>query len=118
MGATPSFPHHPHETELTWDQLLEALARLEGSRVAVRVVERSEPETLVAVFRGHLALATHDKRPTMFWPVLTPAEAEPGDVEESGFYLHPDRFGGAVGRAGGTTLVIEQGPVVINLRAG
>ena len=54
----------------------------------------------------------------MFWPVLTPAEAEPGDVEESGFYLHPDRFGGAVGRAGGTTLVIEQGPVVINLRAG
>ena len=28
---TPSFPHHPHEAELSWDQLLEALARL-GAR--------------------------------------------------------------------------------------
>lgn len=114
---TPSFPHHPHETELTWDQLVEALARLEGSRVAVRVIERGEPETLVAVFRGHLAPPAHDKHPTMFWPVLSPGETEPGDVEESGIYLYPDRFGGGAGRAGGTILVVAQGPVLINVRS-
>ncbi len=39
-------------------------------------------------------------------------------MEESGFYLRRDRFGGAAGRAGGTILVIEQGPVVINVRTG
>ncbi len=115
--STPSFPHHPHETELTWEQLLEALARLEGSRVAVRLIDRGDPETLVAVFRGHLGSATHDKHPTVFWPVRGQGEPEPGDAEDSGIYLYPARFGGGAARAGGTTLVIEQGPLVINVRS-
>lgn len=39
-------------------------------------------------------------------------------MKESGIYLYPDRFGGGAGRAGGTTLLIAQGPLVINVRAG
>jgi len=81
------------------------------------VIDRGDPETLVAVFRGHLAPATHDKHPTVFWPVRSPGETEPRDTEESGIYLYPDRFGGSAARAGGTILVIAQGSVLINVRA-
>lgn len=103
-------PSHPHESELTWEELLEALAALEGSRVAVRVVERTEPETLVAVFRGRLEPATYDKHPTVFWPVRAPREEEPGDMEKSGIYLQRDRFHGAAGRAGGHDTGDRPGP--------
>lgn len=65
--------------------------------------------------------ARSDRPPTTStrrcWPVLSPGETEPGDVEESGIYLYPDRFGGGAGRAGGTILVIAQGSVLINVRA-
>jgi hypothetical protein len=60
MDATPT-PADLDDTptlELSWDEVVAALAALEGARLAVRVVERSDPETLVAVFRGHLGAPT------------------------------------------------------------
>lgn len=56
------------------------------------------------------------KRPTHFWPVVASSEQEAGDEEKSGIYLHRDRFGGGIGRAGNTILALVQGPVLINLR--
>lgn len=47
---------------------------LEGARVAVRIVERSDPETLVAACRGHLGAPTPGKQPALLWPV--PAGSE------------------------------------------
>ncbi len=118
MEATPA-PEGLDEAqviELSWDETIEALTALEGSRVAVRVVERSDPETLVAVFRGLLGAATHGKRPTVFWPVRAASEGEPGDVEETGIYLHRDRFQRSVASLGRTVLHIVQGPVIVNVR--
>ncbi len=102
--------------ELSWEDVLEALAALEGSRVAVRVVERGEHETLVVVFRGHLGAATRGKHPTVFWPVSAVGEDEPGDVEDTGIHLHHDRFHPSVASLGRTILHIVQGPVVVNVR--
>jgi len=101
--------------KLSWDEVVQALAALEGSRVAVRVVERSDPETLVAVFRGHLGAPTRGKHPTLFWPVRA-ANGEPGDLEDTGIHLHRDRFQQSVASPGRTVLHILQGPVIVNVR--
>jgi hypothetical protein len=122
-------PGHPDDVDLTWQQVRDALVALEGSRVAVRVVERSDPEILLVAFRGTLGALGHAKGLTLFWPIVlsdgqAPA-AQDADVhyrrdsdhvEDVGLYLHRDRFQGAAGRAGCTTLAIVQGPVLINVR--
>ncbi len=117
---------HPDDIDLSWEQVQQALRALKGSRVAVRVIERTDPETLLTVFIGTLGALGHAKPPALFWPVsLNPAAATDADgrfqhdgdhVEDVGFYLHRDRFEGAVGRAGCTVLAIIQGPVLINIR--
>lgn len=127
---TTHSPRHPDDIDLSFEQLRDAIGALEGSRLSVRVVERSDPEALVAVFGGTLGALSHVKHPTLFWPVRLSGEREPAaaqdadlrlrrdddHLEDVGFYLHPDRFDGAVGRAGRTVLVIVQGPVLVNLR--
>ena len=117
---------HPDDIDLSWEQVHQALRALKGSRVAVRVVERSDPEMLLTAFAGTLGALVHAKHPALFWPVsLDPAATPAADlhfqrdgdhVEDVGFYLRRDRFEGAVGRAGCTVLAIIQGPVLINIR--
>jgi hypothetical protein len=123
-------PRHPHDIDLTWEELRDALRELEGSSVTVRIVERSDPEVLLAAFWGTLGALGTAKLPTLFWPVVLSVEQLPAvaqdagvhlqcdhdDVEDVGFYLRRDRFHGAVARAGGTVLAIIQGPVLINIR--
>jgi len=77
---TPADPHHTQILELSWDEVVQALTALKGSRVAVRVVQRSEPETLVAVFHGHLGASTQGKQPTLFWPIRAVSEDQPGET--------------------------------------
>ncbi len=127
---TVQMPRHPDDIDLTWEQVCDALATLQGSHVNVRVVERSDPEMLLAVFQGNLGAPGHAKPPALFWPVCPSGEQESGDaqdteahfqrdhdhVEDVGFYLRRDRFQGGVGRAGCTVLAIIQGPVLINVR--
>jgi hypothetical protein len=74
------------------------------------------PETLVAVFRGHLRAPTRTKQPTLFWPVCAASEDEPGDVEDTGIYLHRDRFQASSASPRRTVLHIVQGPVIVNVR--
>jgi len=107
---------HPDDTALSWAEVVDAMAALEGSHVAVRVVERNEPEMLVTVFRGHLGERTRSRTPTVFWPIIAASEHEPGDAEQSGIYLHEDRFEEGVRRAGNTILVVAQGAVLVNVR--
>jgi len=118
MDASPTQadPHHTQTLELSWDEVIDALNALEGSRVAIRVVERSDSETLVVVFRGHLGAPTVGKRPTFFWPVRAAGEGERGDVEDTGIHLHRDRFEGSLANPGRTVLHIIQGPVIVNVR--
>jgi hypothetical protein len=106
---------HPGDVELTWEQACDAVAALEGSRVTVRVVESGEPEMLLAIADGALGPLSRAKPPALFWPVDAP-ERDRRSTEEPGFYLRRDHFEGAVGRAGGSVLVISQGPVLINVR--
>jgi hypothetical protein len=127
---TVLIPRHPGDVDLTWEQIRDALGALEGARVTVRVVERSDPEMLMTVFQGNLGMLSHEKHPALFWPVRPSGGLEPADaleavthfqrdrfhVEAAGFYLHHDRFQGGVGRAGCTVLAITQGPVLINIR--
>jgi hypothetical protein len=94
--------------------------------VAVRVIERGDPEMLLSVFTGTLGAASESKAPALFWPVSLDAAAMPDSnvdfqrdgahLEAVGFYLRRDRFAGAVGRAGCTVLAIVQGPVLVNIR--
>ncbi len=114
--ATPADPHHTQTLELGWDEVIEALTALVGSRVAVRVVDQSDPETLVAVFRGHLGTPTDGKHPTVFWPVRAASENEPGDVEDTGIHLHRDSFQASLANFGRTILHIVQDPVIVNVR--
>jgi hypothetical protein len=117
---------HPDDIDLTWEQVHQALRALNGSRVAVRVIERADPEMLLSAFIGTLGALSEAKAPALFWPVSLDSSATPdsdvqfqrdGDhVEDIGFYLRRDRFQGAVGRAGCTVLAIIQGPVLINIR--
>lgn len=116
MDVTPisADPHHTQTLELGWEEVVQALTELEGLRVVVRVVEHSEPERLVAVFRGHLGSPTHGKDPTLFWPVHA---AGPGGVEDVGIHLHPDRFHVSLANPGRTVLHIVQGAVIVNVRS-
>ena len=117
---------HPDDIDLTWEQVHQALGALKGSRVAVRVIERGDPEMLVCAFIGTLGGLIEAKAPALFWPVSLEAAAtrssgfdfqRDGDhVEDVGFYLRRDRCEAAVGRAGCTVLAIVQGPVLINIR--
>ncbi len=115
-SSTQADPHHTQTLELSWDEVIDALSALEGSRVAIRVIVRSNPETLVAVFRGHLGAPTEGKHPTLFWPVRAAGEDERGDVEDAGVHLHRDRFEGSLANPGSTVLHIIQGPVIVNVR--
>jgi len=121
---------HPDDLDLTWEQAGDALRAPEGSHVAVRVIERSDPEILFAAFTGTLGALDHAKDPAWFWPLCLGGEHEPAaardtdipferdrdHLEDLGLYLRRDRFHGAVGRAGCTVLAIIQGPVLINIR--
>jgi hypothetical protein len=117
---------HPGDIDLSWEQVHDALRALKGSRVAVRVIERGDPEMLLTVFIGTLGALSEAKAPAVFWPVSLDSVATPdaevhferdgAHVEDVGFYLRRDRFEGAVGRAGCTVLAIIQGPVLINIR--
>jgi hypothetical protein len=123
-------PRHPGDIDLTWEQVRDALRALEGSGVAVRVVERGDTEVLVAAFNGTLGALSTAKHATLFWPVILsgaqrPAAAQDASTqlqrdhehaEDVGFYMRRDRFEGGVGRAGSTVLAITQGPVLINIR--
>jgi hypothetical protein len=123
-------PRHPGDIDLTWEQVRDALRALEGSSVVVRVVERGDPELLVAAFNGTLGALSTAKHATLFWPVILSGEQRPAaaqdantyvqrdhnHVEDVGFYLRRDRFQGGVGRSGSTVLAITQGPVLINIR--
>jgi hypothetical protein len=116
MDATaPGADRDNTHQELSWDEVVEALAALEGVRVAVRVVEPGNPERLVAVFRGHLG-ATTTKRQTVFWPVHVAGEEEPGDLEDTGVYLHRDHFHKSIASPGRTVVHIAQGSVIVNVR--
>jgi hypothetical protein len=108
-------PRHPGDVELTWETTCEAIDALEGSAVVVRIVESATPEMLVAVADGTLGPLSRAKHPALFWPVDAP-EHDPERAEGRGFYLRRDHFEGAVARAGGSVLVIGQGPVLINIR--
>jgi hypothetical protein len=108
-------PRHPGDVELTWATTCEAIEALEGSAVVVRIVESSTPEMLLALADGTLGPLSHAKHPALFWPVDAP-EHDPERPEGRGFYLRRDHFEGAVARAGGSVLVIGQGPVLINIR--
>jgi hypothetical protein len=127
---TVQMPRHPDDIDLTWEQVCNALVALQGSSVNVRVVERGDPETLLAVFQGNLGALNDAKHPALFWPVCSSGGPQPADtqeteahfqrdrdhVEDVGFYLRRDRFQGGVGRVGCTVLAIVQGPVLINVR--
>jgi hypothetical protein len=108
-------PRHQGDVELTWDGAREAIEALEGSAVVVRIVESSTREVLLAIAGGTLGPLSHAKQPALFWPVDAP-QHDPAQAEERGFYLRRDHFEGAVARAGGSVLVIGQGPVLVNIR--
>jgi len=117
QGPDPSrpIPRHSGDVELTWDQTRAAIGALEGTAIVVRIVESASPEVLLAVTDGTLGPLTHAKHPALFWPVEAPKHGRER-CEERGFYLRRDHFDGAVARAGGSVLVVGQGPVVINIR--
>jgi hypothetical protein len=108
-------PRHPGDVELTWKRACEATEALEGSSVVVRIVESTTAEVLLGLADGTLGPLSRAKHPALFWPVHAP-EHDRERVEEPGFYLRRDHFEGAVARAGGSVLVIGQGPVLINIR--
>ena len=93
-----------------------ALRNLVGLRVSVRVVERTHPERLLAVYEGVLREPSGEKSPSRFWPLddgLAPREAA---AERFGLVLHADAFEGAEVRIGGRIVVITQGSVLVNVR--
>jgi hypothetical protein len=106
----------------SWERVRDALGALAGSHVTVRVVERNDPEMLLAVFEGNLGVLSHSKHPALFCPVYPSVGQEPVDAQDAdrfprdpfhletpGFYLHRERFQAGVGRTGRTVLVIAQG---------
>lgn len=106
----------PNDIELSWEGALEALAAMADQRVAVRVVERENPENLIVTMRGHLGHLTDDRLPTFFLPVCADSEDENDDLECAGIYLRHELFDGAAQRGDVTALLISQGSIVINLR--
>jgi hypothetical protein len=81
--VTVPMPRHPDDIDLSWEQVRDALRALEGSRVAVRVVERSDPEMLLAVFTGTLGVFDHAKHPALFWPVCLSGAPEPAAAQDA-----------------------------------
>ena len=94
----------------------QALVRLVGSRVSVRIVERAQPETLLAVFEGVLGEPSTEKAPSRFWPLETALEEREHAAERPGVLLHEEMFDGAEARAGGTVIVLTQRNVLVNIR--
>jgi hypothetical protein len=93
-----------------------ALAALVGSRVSVRVVERTEPERLITVLEGVLGAPSDEKAPSRFWPLEDGLAPHARAAERFGVVLHEDEFDNAEARAGGTIVVIAQGAVLVNIR--
>lgn len=108
--------HHPNDVDLDWDEAVAALNALQGARIAVRIVDLTRPDSLVAVFRGHLGALADDRLPTLFWPVYASSEDEPGDLEAAGIYLQQERFAAAVARGRERVLAFTQGPIIVNVR--
>jgi hypothetical protein len=105
-----------NKCHLSFEDAELALARLVGSRVSVRVVERVHPERLIAVYEGVLREPSAEKSPSGFWPLddgLGPRDAA---AERFGLVLHPDAFDGAEARVGGEILIVTQGSVLVNVR--
>jgi hypothetical protein len=101
---------------LNFKETEQALAALVGSRVSVRIVERTQPENLLVVFEGVVGKPSAEKAPSRFWP-LESGSGERGLVaERPGIVLHEELFGGAEARAGDTVLVFTQGDVFVNIR--
>jgi hypothetical protein len=101
---------------LGYDELQRALAALVGARVSVRVVERSDPERLIAVFEGVLGAPSDEKSPSDFWPISDGLAERDRAAERFGIVLRADRFDEAEERVAGEVLVIGQGPVQVNVR--
>ena len=101
---------------LTFEEAEDVLCALVGSRVSVRVVERTHPERLLAVYEGILCKPSGEKAPSRFWPLDDGLPPRDEAAERFGLVLHADAFDGAEVRVGGSILVITQGSVLVNLR--
>jgi hypothetical protein len=101
---------------LDFDGVLDALSSLVGSRVSVRLVERTQPERLLAVLEGVLRSPTPEKSPSHFWPLEDGLGAREAAAERFGLVLHRDAFDGAEARAGRNIVVISQGATLVNVR--
>ena len=101
---------------LSFDELQDALAALVGERVAVRIVERVEPERLIVALEGVLGVPSGEKTPSRFWPLGGGLPRRARAAEAFGVVLHEDAFDAAEARAGTTAIVIAQGAVLINIR--
>jgi hypothetical protein len=101
---------------LSLEETRQALTALVGSRISVRIVERTQPENLLAVFEGVLGAVSTEKAPSRFWPLDTGLGERDRAAERSGIVLHEELFGGAEARAGTTVLVFAQGDVLVNVR--
>jgi len=97
--------------ELTQQQLVAALDRWVGDRVAVRVV--SKGDELLAVFEGRLEARSSQRHPALFWPL---SADEPPPFEQPGVYLHPERFEAAALHVGKFVLELRQDEVTLNVR--
>ena len=101
---------------MTFEATEEALGRLVGSRVSVRIVERTEPERLVAVYEGVLRAPSAEKAPSRFWPLDDGLRPRDGGAERFGLVLHPEAFDNAELRVGGEIVIVAQGAVLVNVR--
>ena len=101
---------------LSFEELQDALAALIGERVAVRIVERVEPERLIVALEGVLGAASGEKKPSRFWPLEDGLPRRAQAAEAFGVVLHEDAFNGAEARAGAAVIVIAQGSVLVNIR--
>lgn len=94
------------------DEVVAALDTWTGSEVAVRVV--AQGDDLLAVARGYLGHRSDEKKPALFWPLLTPDGHE--HAERAGIYLHRDLFESAVLRDGAFVIELHQAGTILNLR--
>jgi hypothetical protein len=101
---------------LDFDGVHDALSALAGSRVSVRIVERAQPERLIAIFEGVLCEPSPEKAPSHFWPLEDGLGPRDNAAERFGLVLHGDTFDGGEARAGGTVVLITQGHTLVNVR--
>jgi hypothetical protein len=102
--------------QIGFAQAAEALSAMVGSRVSVRIVERTRPQNLLAVFEGVLSEPSSEKAPARFWPLETGLDERPGAAERAGVVLHEELFDGAESRAGDAILLLAQGQTLTNIR--